>query len=403
MTIRTNSVGNENNFDNIVLKSLDTKLKKTDFSIFFNTDIENYLSEDVYDGICITTHKEEEIEPDEEFKKAYAELSVRLEKLNTKTALHRNENDNQRFGPDGIKTILAYAIDMDSIDIINKQLDALENGANIWTCTIVEIFKSQVHDKTQIAQDIVDVFGKETSRRSGRLIIPPNIERKADKELSDSQKLIDKNTHDTTSQIEKEYTELSTHPEVIAYEQKMKEMGYEVTFADNLEAAKLITEVYEELTNKGFRLPKKVILMSPTQKGMLGFRPYATDEKKYDTPIYFSIDVTKKVKNEYFLPGIKYNSTDTPQGVIYHEIGHFLHEETDLDDGEAIRLWKELTNDGNDIELAKEVGYYGMTGDKFHRGKEFVAEVFAGLMCGKTYSKRVMDIYYALGGPKVPN
>ncbi len=43
-----------------------------------------------------------------------------------------------------------------------------------------------------------------------------------------------------------------------------------------------------------------------------------------------------------------------------------------------------------------------MTGDELNCGREFVAEVFAGLMSGKSYSPRVMAIYEALGGVKVP-
>lgn len=62
---------------------------------------------------------------------------------------------------------------------------------------------------------------------------------------------------------------------------------------------------------------------------------------------------------------------------------------------------KKLASDGYDIDLAKEVGFYAMTGDKFHTGKEFVAETFAGLMEGNKYSEKVMNIYNALGGPKL--
>lgn len=41
------------------------------------------------------------------------------------------------------------------------------------------------------------------------------------------------------------------------------------------------------------------------------------------------------------------------------------------------------THDGFDIDLAKEVGFYAMTGDKFNSGGEFIPEVFAGIMDGK--------------------
>lgn len=61
------------------------------------------------------------------------------------------------------------------------------------------------------------------------------------------------------------------------------------------------------------------------------------------------------------------------------------------------------THDGFDIDLAKEVGFYAMTGDKFNSGSEFIDEVFAGIMDGKHYSKRVIELYYELDGTKILN
>ena len=62
-----------------------------------------------------------------------------------------------------------------------------------------------------------------------------------------------------------------------------------------------------------------------------------------------------------------------------------------------------MTQCGMDWEIAKEVGFYAMTGDRFNIniGKEFVAEVFAGMLTGKKFSKKVMSVYNALGGPKI--
>lgn len=44
-----------------------------------------------------------------------------------------------------------------------------------------------------------------------------------------------------------------------------------------------------------------------------------------------------------------------------------------------------------------------MTGDKFNSGGEFIAEVIAGIMDGKHYSKRVIELYYELDGTKILN
>jgi len=201
--------------------------------------------------------------------------------------------------------------------------------------------------------------------------------------------------------IKKLCLEKSINPEVIKLEQQMQNMGFCANFADNLEAAKIITKCYENLSQKGYKLPKEVLLMIPEKEAIQGFRPFARKGLELETPIIFNKDFWHGKNKGCFLPGIKHNATDSPEGIVYHEIGHFLHEKTRLDPGVAIKIWKEKANDGYDIELAKEVGYYAMTGDKFNRGEEFIAEVFAGLMDGKKYSKKVMNLYNLLGGPAI--
>ena len=121
----------------------------------------------------------------------------------------------------------------------------------------------------------------------------------------------------------------------------MQNMGYCANFADNLEAAKIITKCYENLSQKGYKLPKEVLLMIPEEECIQGFRPYAKKGLELETPIIFNKDFWHS-QNRYFLPGIKHNSTDSPEGIIYHEIGHFLHEKTSLDSGVAIKIWKEI-------------------------------------------------------------
>lgn len=199
-------------------------------------------------------------------------------------------------------------------------------------------------------------------------------------------------------------TEKSTIPEIIELEEKMLKMGYHANFADNLETGKIITNAYETMSQRGYKMPKEVILMEPTRKGILGFRPWGPEGKEFETPLLFNkkIEINKELENSPLKDiGINSNATDTPEGAIYHEIGHFLSSGRDI--GKAIKTWHFKANDGFDIDLAKEVGFYAMTGDKFNSGGEFIAEVFAGIMDGKHYSKRVMDLYYELGGAKILN
>lgn len=190
----------------------------------------------------------------------------------------------------------------------------------------------------------------------------------------------------------------STMPEVIALEQKMKSMGVRVTFEDNLETAKIITSAIEKVKEKGLKVPERIILMTPNAQNK-GIKGWTTP---YEDIILYNKDL--KVSNGNSLPdfiknmGIKPNATDTTEGVVFHEIGHRLQKKCP----NAYEIWEKFTNSGHDVSLAKEVGYYAMTGDELNRGREFVAEVFAGLMSGKRYSSRVMAIYEALGGPQIP-
>lgn len=199
------------------------------------------------------------------------------------------------------------------------------------------------------------------------------------------------------SMVETFHLGKSAMPEVIALEQKMQNMGVRVTFADNLETAKVITSAIEKIKAKGLKVPERIILFTPNaqNKGMRGWStPYAD-------VVLFNKDM--KPSNKNLLPdfiknmGIRPNATDTAEGVVFHEIGHRLHGECPNTD----EIWRALIGGPFDFALAKEVGYYATSGDKFNAGREFVAEVFAGLMSGKQYSKRVMKIYNALNGPRI--
>jgi len=84
---------------------------------------------------------------------------------------------------------------------------------------------------------------------------------------------------------------------------------------------------------------------------------------------------------------------NTPTISCIHEIGHCLHETSAGDD----LFWdgdSELT--GQPVN-AGQVSLYA-AGTK----KEFVAEVFAGLILGKTFNNAVMEEYRSYRGPAVP-
>ena len=81
---------------------------------------------------------------------------------------------------------------------------------------------------------------------------------------------------------------------------------------------------------------------------------------------------------------------------LFHEIGHWLHFQQMPPVSECRNIWKNI-----DIEKVKnDVSEYATKKDD---GREFVAEVFKGLIKGKKYDDYIMKFYELLNGPKVRN
>lgn len=97
--------------------------------------------------------------------------------------------------------------------------------------------------------------------------------------------------------------------------------------------------------------------------------------------------------NSAILPPL-YKKLDAPTVTCIHEIGHILHG---INVGDAFfdhtdsRAWTKPPKNAD-----------GVSGYAQANKKEFVAEVFAGLVLGQGYSEDCMKEYEALGGPSVP-
>ncbi len=79
---------------------------------------------------------------------------------------------------------------------------------------------------------------------------------------------------------------------------------------------------------------------------------------------------------------------------LFHEIGHWLHFQNLPAKRERQAIWQKANMD----KIKKEVSEYSTKTDD---GREFVAEVFKGLVKGKKYDDYIMSLYEKLHGPKV--
>ena len=86
------------------------------------------------------------------------------------------------------------------------------------------------------------------------------------------------------------------------------------------------------------------------------------------------------------------NGFDKPTITCVHEIGHILNERN-LGDS----FWEK-----DSIMTGKATNGAEVSGYAAQNKKEFVAEVFAGLMLGRAFSDACMQEYASLGGPQLP-
>ena len=193
----------------------------------------------------------------------------------------------------------------------------------------------------------------------------------------------------------------STNSEVLEIENKMKELGVNVTFEDDLETAKEILAVCEKLKAKGIELPKEIILMTPQEESILGYTPSMQKGHEKNAKIFLAkgLGKNKDTSDPFFKEiGQKHFTDPTPAGTFTHELGHWHHLQDRLPDEEAEKVWTSFVTDENQFDIAKKCSAHAIVDPT---GKEFVAEIYAGMLNGETYDEEIMNIYRALKGPKI--
>ena len=79
---------------------------------------------------------------------------------------------------------------------------------------------------------------------------------------------------------------------------------------------------------------------------------------------------------------------------LFHEIGHWLHFQQMPPKEERKKIWQ----DADKEKIKKCVSERAIEDDD---GKEFVAEVFKGLVKGEKYDGEITYLYHLLNGPEV--
>lgn len=111
----------------------------------------------------------------------------------------------------------------------------------------------------------------------------------------------------------------------------------------------------------------------------------------------FKGDFTERVEAyEILCKTFGLQSYASPFNVVFHELGHLMHEKQSKDIYKRCLSNSSFLGDSKEIFIARKVSEYAAT-----NSLEFVAEVYANLLSGKTYTKEIMDMYVKYGGPKI--
>jgi len=202
----------------------------------------------------------------------------------------------------------------------------------------------------------------------------------------------------------------SSNPEVIRIEKELRKKGIKAKFSNNVSVdfAKLTAETIHDIKKRGYQLSPK-ICDTPFLGFLTNAGVFIGAEKPADTIFFNSTFASKTLdsiksnqKSEY---STHFKSTDNPKHTIIHEIGHWLHSRMNLKEFfiqdicacSLVQANKPALSKNN-IELLKNsVSGYSISNSKL--GLEAVAEIFTGLIDGKKYGQRIMNIYKRLKGP----
>lgn len=167
-------------------------------------------------------------------------------------------------------------------------------------------------------------------------------------------------------------------------------LGVKAGYEGDLGVARLVNDALAEAKTKGYLLPSRVVYDADVFAG----DPYAlAGYKARPDTLYLrpGQTATQLVQEAATQGGKGFWSSSAPSHAIIHEVGHAAHFKNDptLYRRSAKRQFSPVVS----RVVEREVSGYATD-----NGREFVAEVFAGILGGKTYPKRIMQLYKAYGG-----
>ncbi|OGI00378.1 MAG: hypothetical protein A2104_00725 [Candidatus Melainabacteria bacterium GWF2_32_7] len=190
-----------------------------------------------------------------------------------------------------------------------------------------------------------------------------------------------------------------------------KEFNIDADFGDNLKLANLVATGLKNLEKQKIPL-KNSGLRIAYDYSVFEHRPKPLEKDGSPREVEPALMITGE-NVLYFNPKFDWNNLENrieknfkkgnlaysdPVGLIYHEIGHFLHYKSNS--GKYKAADQEIPSDTQKDIIQEQVSKLAVKDFG-----EFVAEIFAGTMLGKTYSPEIQEIYkdWAYYGPDIFN
>jgi len=175
------------------------------------------------------------------------------------------------------------------------------------------------------------------------------------------------------------------------------------------ELAEVIVDGLSVLSERGQALPSKIRV--PDKSGWLAYASRVKKNPKSTVAAYSPVTDTitfnahmehqsqkwwlRPKRKKYTKDSLGWASSNHPHHIVYHEVGHKNHFDK-LSSSEWRTTWPRDLSDKERTFINNSVSGYATTSHK-----EFVSEVYAGMLSGISYDDKILKLYKRLKGPKL--